>query len=69
MTTAELKLHEPYTDIESELATMESENEKAVFDYADPKGEKMARSHIYSMKRVKGEIEKKRKELNRQRKI
>lgn len=63
MTTAELALHEPYAEIKTELAKLAIQNDNVVFDYADPKGEKAARSHIHNMRGLKGAIEKKRKEL------
>lgn len=63
MTTTELKLHEPYTDIRAELATLAEQNDKVVFDYEDPKGNKLARSHIYKFRQIKSDIERRRKEL------
>lgn len=61
--TADLKVYEPYTDIKAELVKLAEENDKAVFDYEDPKGNKMARSHIYNFRRLKGEVERRRKEM------
>jgi len=66
MTTAQttnLKLYEPYTDIKAELAKLAEDNDKAVFDYEDPKGQRMARSHIYQFRKLKGDVERRRKEL------
>lgn len=52
----------PFSKFESELATMKEANDKAVFNYADPKGNKDARSHIYSIRKVRSALEAARKD-------
>lgn len=52
-----------YKEFHSQLAALADGNAKAVFDYRDPKGNKEARSHIHKLRRTKGAIERKRKEL------
>jgi len=54
---------EPYSEIRAQLLELKQKNEAAVFDYADPKGEKLARSHIHGLRTVKGSIERQRKDL------
>lgn len=54
---------EPYSEIREQLHELRIKNESVAFDYHDPKGEKMARSHIHAMRGVKGAVERKRKEL------
>lgn len=46
----------------SQLADLRKGNEKAVFDYRDPKGNKEARSHIYKLRQTKAAVEKVRKD-------
>ncbi len=53
METTQLQVYEPYTDIRAELAKLAEENDKAVFDYESPSGQKMARSHIHNIRLVK----------------
>ena len=62
-TTTALKTYEPYQDIRTELAELAVTNDNAVFDYEDPKGAKLAKSHVHSIRAIKGLIERKRKEL------
>lgn len=58
---AELNELAMYRDVRSELARIEAENEQVVFDYV--KDEKAVRSHIHSLRGVKGNIESERKRL------
>ena len=51
-----------YDEFRSQLAELETNNSKAVFDYADPKGNKEARSHIHKLRRTKTAVDKVRKE-------
>ncbi len=62
-TTTALKTYEPYQDIRAELAELAVTNDNAVFDYEDPKGAKLAKSHVHSLRVIKGLIERKRKLL------
>ena len=48
-----LAIFDPITAMMDEYKT---ENEKLVFDYRDPKGEKEARSHIFKLRQVKAKI-------------
>jgi len=48
-----LAIFEP---IRAKISAYKAENESLVFDYADPKGNKEARSHIYKLRLVKGVI-------------
>ena len=48
-----LAIFDPITAMMDEYKT---ENEKLVFDYCDPKGEKEARSHIFKLRKVKAKI-------------
>lgn len=52
----------PFSAFESQLAKLKDDNNKAVFDYASPKGNKEARSHIFVIRKVKGELERARKD-------
>jgi hypothetical protein len=52
-----------YPEVHEQLAKLAEENDKAVFDYEDPKQNKLARSHIYSLRGYKSAVEKRRKEL------
>ncbi len=51
--TTELAVFDAVT---ATLAEAKAENEKLVFDYADPEGEKEARSHISKLRKVKTKI-------------
>ena len=59
---ANLSEIKPFSQFESQLATMKAENEKAVFDYASPKGAKEARSHIFGIRKVRAALELARKD-------
>lgn len=45
-----------FDEITATLAKYKAENEKLVFDYADPQGEKDARSHIAKLRKAKTKI-------------
>jgi hypothetical protein len=51
-----------YDEFRSQLTALQAGNEKAVFDYRDPKGNKEARSHVYKLRQTKAAIEKVRKQ-------
>lgn len=52
---------EAYSEFRAQLATLRAENSALVFDYADEKGNKEARSHIHKLRRTKGAVEAARK--------
>lgn len=58
----ELNQVEPFSEFRNQLAKMKDENSKAVFIYSSPAGNKAARSHIYTIRQVKANLEKSRKE-------
>ena len=45
-----------FNEVAATLAEYKAENEKLVFDYRDPEGEKQARSHIANLRKVKTKI-------------
>lgn len=51
-----------FSEFRSQLATLKHDNEKAVFNYDDPKGNKEARSHVYKLRQTRAAVEKVRKE-------
>lgn len=51
-----------YNEFRNQIAQLKSDNEKLVFDYEDPKGNKEARSHIYKLRQTKAAIDKARKQ-------
>ena len=51
-----------FSEFRSQLATLKHDNSKAVFNYADPKGNKEARSHIYKLRQTKSAVDKVRRE-------
>jgi len=51
-----------YKKFYTELVQLEKDNAAVVFDYASKKGEKEARSHIFSLRKSKGALERVRKE-------
>lgn len=53
----------PYDFVRAEIAKAKAENAAMVFDYATPDGNKRARSHVYGLRRKKGEVEAVRKDL------
>lgn len=59
---ANLNAIELYSDFRTQLAALKTESNALVFDYATPKGNKEARSHIFSLRKVKGSLESARKE-------
>lgn len=65
MTEVELIIDKPiaaYDEFRSQLSELKESNSKAVFDYADPKGNKEARSHVFKLRKTKTAIDKVRKE-------
>lgn len=58
---ASLSEIKPFSKLESQLAALREANDKAVFDYADPKGNKEARSHVHGLRKFRGELERTRK--------
>ena len=58
MTTMELTQYEP---IKAQIAELLAQNDKLVFNYRDPTGNKDARSHVYALRLKKGEVERVRK--------
>lgn len=51
-----------YNEFRGQLAELKAGNEKFVFDYESPKGNKEARSHIYKLRQTKAAVDKARKE-------
>lgn len=51
-----------YDEFRSQLAQLKDMNDRAVFDYEDPKGNKEARSHVYKLRQTRAAVEKARKE-------
>lgn len=47
-----------YSPFYAQLAELKSNNEKLVFNYADKKGNKEARSHVYKLRQTKAALEK-----------
>ena len=45
-----------FDEVAATIAEYKAENEKLVFDYADPEGAKQARSHIANLRKVKTKI-------------
>lgn len=59
------KIEQPiavFSEFRAQLGQLREANEKAVFDYEDPKGNKEARSHIYKLRQTKSAVEKARKD-------
>lgn len=54
---------EPYSKLSAQLAQLEEENRNLHFDYSTPKGEKAARSQIFKLRGLKGDVERERKQL------
>ena len=63
MTTETLDALAPYEPIKAAIAKLKKENASIVFDYESAKGNKLARSHVATLRTYKGDIERKRKEL------
>lgn len=57
--TTQVAAYQPFY---SELAKLEKDNAALVFNYETPKGNKEARSHVFSLRKTKGALEKVRKE-------
>jgi len=51
-----------FSEFRRQLAQLKHDNEKAVFNYDDPKGNKEARSHVYKLRQTRSAVEKVRKE-------
>ena len=51
-----------YNEFRAQLAELKATNEKTVFQYADPKGNKAARSYVHKLRLTKGEVERVRKQ-------
>lgn len=62
MTTETLDALAPYNAVRATIAELKAKNAGLVFDYATSKGEKAARSHIYTLRQGKAEIERVRKD-------
>lgn len=52
---------ELYSEFRQQLEALKAESNALVFDYASPKGNKEARSHVYSLRKVGAALEKARK--------
>ena len=63
MTTETLNPLAPYEPIRAQIEELKIANATTVFKYEDAKGNKLARSHVANLRTVKGDIERKRKEL------
>ena len=50
-----------YSEFRAQLAQLNAENKALVFDYADPQGNKDARSHLHKLRRTKGAVDAARK--------
>jgi hypothetical protein len=59
---ASLNAVELYSEFRQQLQTLKADSNALVFDYASPKGNKEARSHIYSLRKINAALEKARKE-------
>jgi hypothetical protein len=57
--TTQVAAYQPFY---GELAKLEQDNAALVFQYDTPKGNKEARSHVFSLRKTKGALEKVRKE-------
>lgn len=57
--TTQVAAYQPFY---AELAKLEQDNSALVFNYESPKGNKEARSHVHSLRKTKGALEKVRKE-------
>lgn len=53
----------PYNELRATIDKAKAENAGLKFDYADRKGEKLARSHIAGLRKLKADIDRKRKAL------
>ena len=63
MTTETLNHIAPYEPLRAQIAELKEANANTVFRYEEPKGNKLARSHVASLRSIKGDVERKRKEL------
>lgn len=51
-----------YNPFRAQLRELAEDNEKAIFDYEDPAGNKAARSHVYKLRQTKSAVDKVRKD-------
>lgn len=63
MQTETLDALAPYNVLRAEIDRIKTESASLTFDYADRKGEKLARSHIAGLRKLKADIDRKRKAL------
>lgn len=61
--TYQLDALAPYSEVRAKIQTLKAENTGLTFDYETPKGNKAARSHVASLRTIKGDIERRRKAL------
>lgn len=54
-----IAIYEPFR---AQLGELKQFNDSVVFDYASPKGEREARSHVYKLRQTKAAVEKARKD-------
>lgn len=59
---ANLNAVELYSDFRQQLETLKADSNALVFDYASPKGNKEARSHIAGLRKICGALERARKD-------
>lgn len=50
-----------YEKLLADIAILKDADKAASFQYADPKGNKLARSHVFAMRQAKGDVERARK--------
>lgn len=60
MTTETLDALAPYEPVKAAIAKLKKENSTLVFDYESAKGNKLARSHVATLRSMKSEVEAKR---------
>lgn len=53
----------PYSELRANIEALKTENAGLSFDYEDPKGNKAARSHVAGLRKLKADVERKRKAL------
>ena len=51
-----------YNEFRAQLSTLQEENAKTIFQYADPKGNAAARSYVYKLRQTKAAVDRARKE-------
>lgn len=55
----------PYSQLRAQIETIKAENAAKTFDLSKPTGIKKAKSHIYSLRKLRAEAERTRKDLGR----